>query len=70
MKTIQPPFLKGKLTEGSISFHLIKLSVPMLLGMFTLMTFNIVDTFFITQLGTEQLAADNHNCWKSEAYCS
>ncbi|MGV2830679.1 MATE family efflux transporter [Myxosarcina sp. GI1(2024)] len=57
MKTIQPPFLKGKLTEGSISFHLIKLSVPMLLGMFTLMTFNIVDTFFITQLGTEQLAA-------------
>lgn len=34
-----------------------KMTVPMVFGMFTLMMFNIVDTFFISLLGTEPLAA-------------
>ena len=34
-----------------------KMTVPMIFGMITLMMFNIVDTFFISLLGTEPLAA-------------
>ena len=33
------------------------MTLPMLVGMITLMTFNLVDTFFISMLGTVQLAA-------------
>lgn len=57
MKTPQSPFLKGKLTEGSISSHLLKLSIPMLLVRFAFIAFNIVDTYFVAQLGTDKLAA-------------
>lgn len=57
MKNRPPRFIKGKLTEDSISSHLIKLSWPMLLGRLNFIAFNIVDTFFIAQLGTKQLAA-------------
>lgn len=34
-----------------------KMTLPMILGMLFLMTFNLVDTFFISMLGTEPLAA-------------
>lgn len=34
-----------------------KMTIPMIFGMITLMMFNIVDTFFISLLGTEPLAA-------------
>ena len=34
-----------------------KMTIPMIFGMVTLMMFNIVDTFFISMLGTEPLAA-------------
>lgn len=33
------------------------MTIPMVLGMILLMTFSIVDTFFVSMLGTEQLAA-------------
>jgi putative MATE family efflux protein len=33
------------------------MTIPMILGMVLLMTFSIVDTFFVSMLGTEQLAA-------------
>jgi Na+-driven multidrug efflux pump len=34
-----------------------KMTVPMIYGMILLMTFNLVDTFFVSLLGTEPLAA-------------
>lgn len=45
------------LTSDDIRSTLIRMTLPMLAGMLTLMTFNLVDTFFISMLGTEQLAA-------------
>lgn len=45
------------LVTGDIKATLISMTVPMLIGMLMLMTFNLVDTFFISMLGTEQLAA-------------
>ncbi|MDX3773890.1 MATE family efflux transporter [Chromatiaceae bacterium AAb-1] len=45
------------LLDGDISNTLKSMTLPMLIGMLTLMSFNLVDTFFISMLGTEQLAA-------------
>ena len=45
------------LTQDDIKATLIAMTLPMLIGMITLMTFNLVDTFFISMLGTVQLAA-------------
>ena len=45
------------LTEGSIKKHLFQLSYPMALGILAMMTFNLVDTFFISFLGTDALAS-------------
>ncbi|WP_440053892.1 MATE family efflux transporter [Pseudoalteromonas sp. T1lg65] len=43
--------------HGDISATLKRMTVPMIFGMITLMTFNLVDTFFISMLGTAPLAA-------------
>lgn len=43
--------------NGPIHFTLRKMTVPMIYGMIMLMTFGLVDTFFVSLLGTEQLAA-------------
>lgn len=48
---------KGNLTEGDITGHLIRLSVPMVWGIFAIISFQLVDTFYISLLGTEPLAA-------------
>mgnify|MGYP005835543473 CR=1 FL=1 len=48
---------KASLTEGPIGRTLFRLSVPMFLGIFSAIAFNIVDTFFVGKLGTQQLAA-------------
>lgn len=45
------------LTEGSIAGTLTRMTAPMILGMFMMFTFNLVDTFFISLLGTEPLSA-------------
>ena len=45
------------LTKDDIRPTLVRMTLPMLAGMLTLMTFNLVDTFFVGMLGTEQLAA-------------
>lgn len=45
------------LTKDDIRPTLVRMTLPMLAGMLTLMTFNLVDTFFVSMLGTEQLAA-------------
>jgi len=48
---------RAKLTEGKIFPQLIKLTIPMMAGMVGMVVFNLVDTFYIGQLGGEQLAA-------------
>lgn len=45
------------LTKDDIQATLVAMTLPMLVGMITLMTFSLVDTFFISMLGTVQLAA-------------
>lgn len=48
---------KNDLTHGSVRKKLVKLTIPMLFGMLSMVMFNLVDTFFISRLGTNELAA-------------
>ena len=48
---------KKNLIEGNIKKQLFSLAWPMLLGMMGIVVFNLVDTFFVGQLGVKQLAA-------------
>ena len=48
---------KALLTEGPIAKTLAKLTLPMIFGIVGMVAFNLVDTFFIGQLGTRELAA-------------
>lgn len=45
------------LVEGDIKSTLTKMTIPMIVGMIMLMTFSIVDTFFVSLIGTNELAA-------------
>ncbi|ESA38650.1 mate efflux family protein [Leptolyngbya sp. Heron Island J] len=45
------------LTAGPVGPQLVKLTLPMVWGLFALIAFNLVDTYFVGQLGTAQLAA-------------
>jgi len=45
------------LVNDSIPTTLIRSTVPMIIGMLAMFTFNIVDTFFISRLGTTSLSA-------------
>jgi putative MATE family efflux protein len=45
------------LLHGDIQATMKQMTVPVLFGMITLMSFNLVDTFFISMLGTAELAA-------------
>lgn len=48
---------KGDLTQGPIARHLTRLAVPMTWGILTIISFQLVNTFYIGFLGTEKLAA-------------
>jgi putative MATE family efflux protein len=48
---------KAILTEGPVGKSIIKLTFGMMIGMYAMVMFNLVDTFFIGQLGTTYLAA-------------
>jgi putative MATE family efflux protein len=48
---------KRNLLNDDIRPTLVGMTVPMILGMIMLMTFSIVDTFFVSQIGTNELAA-------------
>lgn len=48
---------KKDLTTGSIPKKLTSLTVPMMLGIISLVAFNLVDTYFVGKLGSLQLAA-------------
>lgn len=57
MKTNQLQTIQGTLTEGSVGWHLVKLTIPMICATFALVAFNLADTYFVSQLGTNELAA-------------
>ena len=48
---------KTDLTTGSIKSHLARTSIPMAFGLIAIISFQIVDTYFIAQLGENQLTA-------------
>ncbi|MDJ0625733.1 MAG: MATE family efflux transporter [Candidatus Caenarcaniphilales bacterium] len=48
---------KAKLTVGPVGKTLKDLTIPMIWGIFAMITFNMVDTYFVGQLGTLSLAA-------------
>jgi len=48
---------KGDLTQGDLKSHLIRLSLPMTWGISVIISFQLVDLYFISLLGTQQLAA-------------
>ncbi|MCK4447261.1 MAG: MATE family efflux transporter, partial [Candidatus Marinimicrobia bacterium] len=45
------------LIEGAIGKLLVKLTIPMVFGMISMIIFNLVDTLFVGRLGTKELAA-------------
>jgi putative MATE family efflux protein len=47
----------ARLTQGSVARTLVKLSAPMVGGLFSVIAFNLGDTYFVSQLGTRELAA-------------
>lgn len=48
---------KAVLVEGPVGKTLVRLTIPMILGMVGMVAFNLVDTFFVGRLGTPELAA-------------
>lgn len=48
---------KTDLTTGSIPRTLTRLTLPMMLGIISMVAFNLIDTFFIGQVGEQELAA-------------
>jgi putative MATE family efflux protein len=48
---------KAVLVEGPVGRMLINLTAPMILGIVSIVAFNLVDTFFVGQLGIPELAA-------------
>ncbi|KHM49514.1 multidrug transporter MatE [Pseudoalteromonas distincta] len=57
MRAISKSQTRPDLLNDPILSTLKTMTIPMIFGMITLMMFNIVDTFFISLLGTEPLAA-------------
>lgn len=49
--------MKSDLLNDEVRPTLIKMTLPMMLGIVSLMLFNVVDSYFVSQLGTHQLAA-------------
>ena len=47
----------ARLTEGPISSHLVKLTLPMIWGILAIIGFNLVDTYLVGRLGPRPLAA-------------
>lgn len=47
----------GKLTEGPVGTRLREMAVPMFFGIAAIILFTVVDTYFVGQLGPDELAA-------------
>lgn len=48
---------RANLISGPIGPTLTRLAIPMVWGLLAIISFNLVDTFFVARLGTEELAA-------------
>lgn len=48
---------QARLTEGPVGWKLLKLTLPMTFGVFSIVVFNLTDTYFVSRLGTRELAA-------------
>ncbi len=48
---------QARLIEGPIGPTLVRLTIPMLIGIFSMIAFNLVDTFYLGRLGADELAA-------------
>jgi putative MATE family efflux protein len=48
---------RSSLTEGDVRRHLVRLSMPMVIGIVSIAMFNVVDTWFVGLLGARELAA-------------
>lgn len=53
---LRPYSNKGDLTTGPVRKHLIRLTIPMIWGILAVISLQLVDTYFISLLGTEELA--------------
>ena len=51
------PNRRAKLAEGPVGRTLLKLALPMLGGTFAMTAFHLADTYFVSRLGTRELAA-------------
>ena len=47
----------ARLTSGPVGRTMARLTLQMMVGILSMVAFNLVDTFFIGQLGTSELAA-------------
>ena len=45
------------MTEGPVGYSLIRLSVPMMFGLISIMLIGLVDTFYISLIGVRELVA-------------
>ena len=48
---------KRNVLKGSIKKHMLRLAIPSMGGMFAITVFNLTDTYFVSKLGIESLAA-------------
>ncbi len=48
---------KGDLTKGPVKQHLIRLTIPMTWGILAIISMQLVDTYYVSLLGTQHLAA-------------
>jgi len=48
---------RARLTKGPVGRQLLYLAVPMAMGIFAMVAFNLADTYFVAHLGTKELAA-------------
>lgn len=48
---------KINLLEGDIKGHMLRMAIPSMGGMFAITVFNLTDTYFVSRLGTDALAA-------------
>ena len=48
---------KTRLIDAPVGPTLVRLTLPMIIGILAMIAFNLVDTFFVAQLGTAELAA-------------
>ena len=47
---------KGDLTIGPVRVHLMRMTIPMVWGLFAVISVQLINTYFVSMLGTKELA--------------